>query len=174
MFPNLRRNKSPRVDVTLVASPFRPLGLFLIGLFKTGKAFLFVALGIGMLKLIDKDIDDIFRDLILKLHIDAEHRFIQHILTHLSVISNHTLQQLSMVSFIFSALLFVEAIGLFAQKVWAEFMTIAETSLFIPFEIYEIIRHGTLVKVVIMIVNMAIVGYLVWAIARKSNKPQSA
>jgi uncharacterized membrane protein (DUF2068 family) len=173
MFPNLRRNKHPRVDVTPVASPSRPLGLFLIGLFKIVKAFLFVAIGIGMLKLIDKDIDDIFRDLILKLHIDAEHRFIQHIFTRLSLVTNHTLQELSVASFIFSTLLFVESFGLFAQKVWAEFMTIAETSLFIPFEIYEIIRHGTMVKAIVMTVNMAIVAYLVWAIARKSNNALS-
>ena len=147
----------------------RPLGLFLIGLFKLGKAILFTALGIGMLRLVNKDIDEIFLELIKRVHIDAEGRFIQNILWQLSLIDNHRLHEISTVSFIFALLLMIESFGLLWQKVWAEFMTVAETALFIPFEIYEIIRHATLTKVAIIGINGAIVIYLIWAIARKSS-----
>jgi len=68
----------------------RPLGLFLIGLFKLGKGLLVLALGIGVLKTDNKDIDMLFLELITRLHIDAEHRFIQKVLAHLSLIDNHT------------------------------------------------------------------------------------
>ncbi len=149
--------------------PSRPLGLFLIGLFKLGKAILFTALGIGMLRLVNKDIDEIFLELIKRVHIDAEGRFIQNILWQLSLIDNHRLHEISTVSFIFALLLMIESFGLLWQKVWAEFMTVAETALFIPFEIYEIIRHATLTKVAIIGINGAIVIYLIWAIARKSS-----
>jgi uncharacterized membrane protein (DUF2068 family) len=148
----------------------RPLGLFLIGLFKLGKGALFTALGIGMLKLIDKDVDDLFLVLITKLHIAAEHRFIQHILSHLSLVTNRTLHELAAISLIFAALLLTEAFGLLWEKVWAEYFAVVETSLFIPFEIYEIARHATLTKVSIMVINVVIVTYLLWAIIRKSNK----
>jgi uncharacterized membrane protein (DUF2068 family) len=154
---------------TQTAGASRPLGLFLIGLFKLMKGALFTALGIGMLKLINKDIDDLFLDLISKLHIDAEHRFIQHIVAHLSLVTNHTLHELITISFIFAALLFIEAFGLLWEKVWAEFVAIVETSLFIPFEVYEIVRHATFAKVAIITINSAIVAYLLLAIIRKSN-----
>ena len=52
----------------------RPLGLFLIGLFKLGKALLFTGLGVGMLKLVNKDVDEVFLAVISKLHIDADSR----------------------------------------------------------------------------------------------------
>jgi uncharacterized membrane protein (DUF2068 family) len=149
--------------------PSRPLGLFLIGLFKLGKAILFAALGIGMLRLINRDIDGIFLELIKRVHIDAEHQFIQNILWQLSLIDNHRLHEISTVSFVFALLLMIESFGLLWQKVWAEFMTVAETALFIPFEIYEIIRHATITKVAIIGINVAIVIYLMWAIARKSS-----
>jgi uncharacterized membrane protein (DUF2068 family) len=149
-------------------TPSRPLGLFLIGFFKLGKGILFTALGIGLLKLIDKDLDDLFRDLILKLHIDLEHKFIQNILAQLSLVNSHTLKQVSEIAFVFSGLLYVEAAGLLMQKMWAEFITVAETALFIPVEIYEIVRHVTLMKVSLLAINVAIVGYLVWAITKKS------
>ena len=146
----------------------RPVGLILIGLFKLGKALLFTGLGIGMLKLVNKDIDEVFLSFITTLHIDAEHQFIQNILSQLSLIDNHTLHELSLVSFVFALLLFIESIGLLRQKVWAEFLTVAETALFIPFEVFEIIRHSTLTKVCIITINSAILIYLIWAIVRKS------
>jgi len=118
----------------------RPLGVFLIGAFKLVKAVLFVALGIGMLKLINKDVDDIFQTFIQRLHISEQHRIIQNIMVQLSLVTNHTLEEASGVSFLFSILLFIEAFGLLWQKAWAEFVTVIETSIFIPFEIYEIIQ----------------------------------
>jgi uncharacterized membrane protein (DUF2068 family) len=158
----------------MASSSPRSLGLFLIGIFKLSKGILFTAIGIGMLKLIDKDIDDLFRDLIAKLHIDAEHKFIQNIILQLSHVTNHTLEELSIFTFLFAFLLYIEAFGLLWQKVWAEFVTIAETSLFIPFEIYEIFRHATIIKVSILAINVAIVGYLVWAIMRKTSGQSAA
>jgi len=140
----------------------------LIGLFKLGKALLFTGLGIGMLKLVDKDIDEVFLSFITKLHIDAEHQFIQNILTQLSLIDNHALHEISLVSFVFAVLLYIESIGLLTQRVWAELLTVAETALFIPFELFEIIRHVTATKVAIITINTAIVVYLIWAIVKKS------
>jgi uncharacterized membrane protein (DUF2068 family) len=147
----------------------RPLGLFIIGLYKIGKASLFAGLGIVMLKLVNHDVDEVFLDLISRLHIDAEHRFIQNILSRLSLIDNHTLHEVSIVCFTFAFLLFVEAFGLLRQKVWAEFLTVAETALFIPFELYEIIRHITITKSAILVVNCVIVIYLLREIMRKSS-----
>ena len=146
----------------------RPLGLFLIGLFKLAKGLLVLALGIGVLKLINKDIDMLFLELITRLHIDAEHRFIQKVLAHLSLIDNHTLEAIATVSLIFASLLLLEGFGLIFQKLWAEYLTVAETAIFIPFEIYEIIRHATITKVSILTINIAIVIYLLLAILRKS------
>ena len=146
----------------------RPLGLFLISLFKLGKGVLVLALGIGVLKLINKDVDGIFLALISKLHIDAEHRFIQTVLAHLSLIDNHTLEAIATISFIFASLLLLESFGLIFQKLWAEYLTVAETAIFIPLEIYEIIRRATVTRISILTINIAIVLYLLLAILRKS------
>jgi uncharacterized membrane protein (DUF2068 family) len=162
-------NKQPRTAPAPESAASKSLGLFLIGFFKLGKGILFVVLGIGLLKLVDKDIDDIFREVISKFHIDEENHFVQHILEHLSLITNYRLREFSLASFIFSGLLLIEAFGLFWQKMWAEFMTIVETSLFIPFEIYGIIRHGTQLKVIILTINVLIVTYLLWVVIRKEH-----
>jgi uncharacterized membrane protein (DUF2068 family) len=57
----------------------------------------------------------------------------------------------------------VEAVGLWLTKRWAEYLTfIATTVLLIP-EVYELTGRITLLKVITLIINLAVVGYLLFA-----------
>ncbi|HYT26688.1 MAG TPA: DUF2127 domain-containing protein [Actinomycetota bacterium] len=57
----------------------------------------------------------------------------------------------------------VEAVGLWWQRRWAEYLTVIATAGLIPFEVEEIVRRVTVVRVGALVVNLAIVVYLVWA-----------
>jgi uncharacterized membrane protein (DUF2068 family) len=56
----------------------------------------------------------------------------------------------------------VEGIGLWGGWRWAEYLATVATSAFIPFEIYEIVLKPTPLKVVFLVLNVAIVIYLVY------------
>lgn len=148
----------------------RPAGLFLISLFKMTKGILFVALAIGAFKLLNKDVSDLFAYFITRLHIDLEHQFIQNILASLDLVDNHILKEISAAAFIFSGLLFAESLGLFFQKRWAEYMTVIETGLFIPVEVFEIIKHLTISKGALLSVNCIVVLYLIRALTKNPPK----
>ncbi len=53
------------------------------------------------------------------------------------------------------------------RKRWAEYFTIITTAGLIPLEVYEINRHVTAPKIVVLLINVAIVVYLVARIGRK-------
>jgi uncharacterized membrane protein (DUF2068 family) len=61
----------------------------------------------------------------------------------------------------------VEGTGLWLEQLWAEYLTVIATSLLIPFEVYEVVRAPSLVKAGGIVVNLAIVGYLVWNLRRR-------
>jgi uncharacterized membrane protein (DUF2068 family) len=63
----------------------------------------------------------------------------------------------------YAALEGIEAVGLWMQKRWAEYLTLIATALFIPLEVYEIVHKGSPLKVIALIVNVAIVVYLLYA-----------
>jgi uncharacterized membrane protein (DUF2068 family) len=69
----------------------------------------------------------------------------------------------------YAALFFVEGFGLWTGKRWAEYLTTIATASLIPFEVYELIRHATWVKVVVLIGNIAIVIYLIFLLRRGKN-----
>ena len=57
----------------------------------------------------------------------------------------------------------VEAFGLWWQKRWAEYLTLIATALFLPLEVYEIVHKLSPTKIIALIVNIAVVLYLLFA-----------
>ena len=63
----------------------------------------------------------------------------------------------------------VEGIGLWFGRRWAEYLTVIATGLLIPLEIYELARKFTTPRVVALIVNVAIVIYLIVQLRQKER-----
>ncbi|MEA2458716.1 MAG: hypothetical protein QOC95_1688, partial [Thermoleophilaceae bacterium] len=63
----------------------------------------------------------------------------------------------------YAALEGIEAVGLWWQKRWAEYLTLIATALFLPLEVYELAHKLSPFKVIALIVNTAVVLYLLFA-----------
>lgn len=63
----------------------------------------------------------------------------------------------------FSLLELTEAVGLARRRRWAEYLTVIAGSIGIPFEIFEVARRQTVVRISFLAINVAIVLYLAWA-----------
>jgi uncharacterized membrane protein (DUF2068 family) len=57
----------------------------------------------------------------------------------------------------------IEAVGLWYQRRWAEYLTFLVTASLLPLEIYEIVNRSTPFKVLAFLVNVAVVVYLLLA-----------
>lgn len=64
---------------------------------------------------------------------------------------------------LYTALLVIEAVGLWNQRRWAEYLTLLETGLLVPFEIYELTSTISALKLLTLVINLAIVLYLLFA-----------
>lgn len=65
--------------------------------------------------------------------------------------------------FAYAALFLVEAVGLWLQKRWAEWLTVVATATLIPPEIYECFQHPGLTLFILLAVNTAVV----WLLAKR-------
>ena len=133
----------------------------LIGLLKLFKGVLLFVSGIGLLKLLHKDVGDFVTQWVNTLHFDPDNRHIQSLLIKASFVNQRQLKELSAGSFFYAGLLITEGTGLWLVKRWAEYFSVIVTSSFIPLEIWELLKHFTAAKVVVIAVNVAIVVYLV-------------
>jgi uncharacterized membrane protein (DUF2068 family) len=57
----------------------------------------------------------------------------------------------------------IEAIGLWRQRRWAEYLTFVVTTSLLPLEVFELVNRFTVLKVIAFIVNVAVVVYLLRA-----------
>ncbi len=135
--------------------------LLLIAIFKLVKGFLLVAVGIGALKLLHRDLADTVMRWVDFLRVDPDNKFVHALLARVLFINPNQLKALSVGTFVYAVLLLTEGGGLLLRKRWAEYFTIITTGCFIPLELYELAKHFTLIKLVVLMVNVVIVWYLV-------------
>jgi uncharacterized membrane protein (DUF2068 family) len=64
-------------------------------------------------------------------------------------------------SVLYAAVFTVEAWGLHRRKRWAEWLTVVVTASLIPFEIYELVENPSIAKIGALVINIAVVIYLV-------------
>lgn len=150
------------------ASKKSPTTLLLIALFKLFKGILLVVVGMGAVKLLHHDTATTFNHWVNVLRVDPDNRFIHGLLSRLLSASPKQLRAVSAGTFIYAALLLTEGTGLLLRKRWAEYFTIITTAGLIPLELYELAKHASMVKIAVLIVNVAIVLYLVRRIRRSA------
>jgi uncharacterized membrane protein (DUF2068 family) len=133
-----------------------------IGVLKLFKALLFILLGVGALRLLHKDLVDALTHFIVALRFDPENHFINLILEKVALINPHRLREISFAIFLYAGLDIIEGTGLALEKTWAEYLTLILTASFLPWELFEIVRHVTWIKIVLLVVNILVVVYLVF------------
>ncbi|MGO8863048.1 MAG: DUF2127 domain-containing protein, partial [Acidimicrobiales bacterium] len=82
---------------------------------------------------------------------------------HLLVISPSHLYDIGLLLVGYASLEAVEMVGLWLAKRWAEYLTFVATSAFVPFEVYELTTSFGWLKVGTLVVNLAIVVFLLVA-----------
>lgn len=133
-----------------------------IGVFKLLQAALFILLGLGAIRLLHRDLMGMAEHLILAMRFNPEGRFVNLFLEKVAMIDPHRLRQISAVIFAIAGLDIIEGTGLVLEQAWAEFVTLILTASFLPLEVFEILRHVTWIRVALVVINLAVVLYLLY------------
>ena len=103
----------------------------------------------------------------MQLPFAAQHRFVSEGIAKIAHFDTTKVAWIVAGLLAYAALFAVEGVGLWLEKRWGEWLTIVATTSFIPFELYELLKRATAVRAAFVVVNVAIVIYLVWRIRRK-------
>jgi uncharacterized membrane protein (DUF2068 family) len=160
------------VNVKAPAEHGSSTGILLIALFKLLKGVLLITVGIGAVKLLHKDVAEVVSHWVDVLRVDPDNRFIHSTMTRLFSVTPKQLKTLSMGTFCYAALLLTEGTGLLMRKHWAEYFTVITTAALIPLEIYELAAHFSWTKIMVLLVNIAIVVYLIARLRNRRAAPE--
>ena len=96
-------------------------------------------------------------------HLNLPSHGILHSVDELLSLQSGTLRLVGAAAAVYALIEGAEAVGLWYQRRWAEYLTLIATSLFLPLEVYELTRSLSPIKLIALIVNLLIVAYLLYA-----------
>jgi uncharacterized membrane protein (DUF2068 family) len=134
--------------------------LILIAAFKLAQALLFIAVGVGARRLLHKNVGDLLEQLANHMRFNPESRLVNFILEKSSLVDDRMLRRIGAVAYFYAALDLIEGTGLYLEKVWGEYLTLAITASFLPLEIFEVFRRLTWIRVSLLVVNTMVFFYL--------------
>ena len=145
--------------------------LRLIAVFKFLKALLLVAVSMGALNLLDPTVAARAQEWLRALATSSDRRVVQDLLQLVSRLSPERLEALGVGAFLYAGLFTTEGVGLWLGKRWAEYLTVIATGSFVPFEIYELARRPGPARLAALVLNLAVVVYLIYHLRRRESSP---
>ena len=141
-----------------------------IGSYKLLQGLLLAIVATGLLASVNHDLQTMLGDAVKALHFDTGNRHVTALLQKTGLIDDQKLKRIGGLSLAYGAVFMVEGVGLILKKRWAEYLTLVITLSFIPLEVFELWKHFTVLKLALLVVNLAIALYLVVMLRRKPSQ----
>jgi uncharacterized membrane protein (DUF2068 family) len=140
---------------------------FLKGVFVT-------LMGICALLLVHKDAWLYAESLLAAFHISTDRRIAQMFLDFADNVTDAKLWAAAWLAFAYSTLRFIEGYGLWRCRTWAEWVAAVSGTLLLPLELRELFRRVTLLRCGVLVVNVAVVLYMIYLILANRREHKKA
>jgi uncharacterized membrane protein (DUF2068 family) len=131
---------------------------------------LLVSVGFGALRLMHRDIADVLIGLVTEMRFHTDGRLVSFLLDKAASVDDPMLRRITAFVFVYAALGLVEGIGLYLEKLWAEYFTAIITASFLPLEVFEISHRITWFRLGLFAVNFAVLLYLLAHIGKTTAR----
>jgi uncharacterized membrane protein (DUF2068 family) len=115
----------------------------------------------GIQRAFDKDLPAI-RALYRDLGFNVNHSKLLGLIQHSFTLNSRTLSYLAIGLAVYALIELVESVGLWLSKRWGEYFAMVATSIFLPYEVYDLTVKVTWLRVAAFVINVLLVVYLVW------------
>jgi uncharacterized membrane protein (DUF2068 family) len=164
----------PKIPHPKLGDPAHIKGVRTVATFEFAKGIVVLLAGLGVFSMRHKDIWGVAESFLEFFHANPQHRFVGIFIDLVSRVSDVRLWKIALVATIYVIVRFVEAYGLWYIRPWAEWLAIASGSIYIPFEVADLLRKPDLVRLLIIVVNVGIVLYMVMLRLEAAKKRHAA
>ena len=128
--------------------------------FEAAKGLLMMATGLGLLSLLHHDVQRAAEEVVSHLHLNPARHYPRVFLEAAAHTTDRGLWLLASGAFVYTVVRGVEAYGLWRARTWAQWFAILSGGIYLPIEIYAIVQHATALRAVVLLINVAVVGYV--------------
>jgi uncharacterized membrane protein (DUF2068 family) len=144
-------------------------GLRAVAFFEAFKGVLALAAAGGLFYVIPHDARHLIVELVGRLHLNAGKSYPNVFQRVIEDTTNAQLWLVAALVIVYAAVRFTEAYGLWAARAWGEWVAAVSGVIYVPFELYELSRGVSWIKLGALALNVGIVAFMALALWRKKN-----
>lgn len=137
-----------------------------VALLEAAKGVLVLLVGFGVLSLIHHDVQRFAELLVAHAHLNPAARYPRIFIEVADRLTDSRLLLLAAGAGVYALARLVEAYGLWHARHWAEWFAALSGGIYVPFEIYELYQRATWLSLGALLVNSAIVVFMLYAVRR--------
>jgi uncharacterized membrane protein (DUF2068 family) len=145
-----------------VHDPAHIKGIRTVATIEFTKGVVVVLAGLGAFSMRHKSIWGIAESFLEFFHANPYNHYVGVFINLVYRVSDVRLWKIALAATIYTIIRFVEAYGLWYLRAWAEWLAIASGTIYIPFEVIDMIRHPRGFGALVLVVNVAIVLYMLY------------
>ena len=157
-----------------MSAPVQHKGLRAVAVFEAFKGAIVLIVGCGLLGFLDRDNEIFAGQIIRHLHLDPAQHYAHLFITTMAQQSDSQLMALVGFAVIYAGVRFAEAYGLWHARRWAEWFAALSGAIYIPVEVYELAHRASWLKLGALVINLVVVGYMVWLLTESRRKRAAA
>ena len=127
-----------------------------VAIFEMTKAAIVLLLGYGLFHLMHKNLDEVAERVAQVLRVNPEGKLSNLFFEFASHASNRTLWVLALGTFAYASVGLTGAYGLWREREWAQWFSLMSTALYLPPELYWMLRDPGWLKCAVLVTNIAI------------------
>lgn len=137
-------------------------GVRVVAMFEALKGTVVLLAGFGLLALVHRDLQDLAERLVRHSHLNPASHYPRVFVEAAAHMNDSGLRTLAALAFAYSVVRFVEAYGLWHMRAWAEWFAILSGCIYLPVELYELVKQPTHLRGLVLFFNALIVAYLLY------------
>lgn len=149
-------------------------GLRTIAVIEAAKGAFVLAVGFGLLGFLDRDTEALAEQLVRHLHLNPAKHYPHIFIAAMGRLDDSRLLMLAGLALLYATVRFIEAYGLWRERLWAEWFAALSGGIYIPAEIYKLSTGFTFLRLSILVTNLVVVTYLVWVLSESKRKAAAA
>jgi uncharacterized membrane protein (DUF2068 family) len=150
--------------------PSHHKGLRAIALVEALKGAVVLLVGFGFLSFLGRHGEVFAEHLVNRLHLNPAHHYPHIFIKAMAELTNTRLWLIAGFAALYATVRFVEAYGLWRGRRWAEWLAALSAGIYVPVELYELAHHATWIKFVALLINLVVVGYMVWLLTETRRR----
>lgn len=145
-----------------------------VALIEAGKGALVLLVGLGLLSLIHRDIQQVAERLVAHAHLNPAARYPRIFIDAANQLTDARLLLLAVGAAAYALIRFTEAYGLWHARRWAEWFAVLSGGVYVPVEFFELYERVTWLSIGALVLNLTILAFMLYCVLDADGEKSSS